>query len=74
MWEIVHAAVSRRLPISLYTIVARTHMYTYAATVWDLTIVQDHFHSPRSGMSFSVAASPTGACGAHYRRAAHRVV
>jgi hypothetical protein len=34
-----HEAVSRRPPISLYTIIARTHMYTYAARVWDLSIV-----------------------------------
>jgi hypothetical protein len=39
-WEIAHEAVSRRPPISLDTIVARTRMYTYAATVWDLAVVQ----------------------------------
>jgi hypothetical protein len=39
-WEIAHAAVSRRPPISLDAIVARTHMYTYAANVWDLSLVQ----------------------------------
>ena len=38
--EIAHAAVSRRPPIPLYTIVARTHMYTYAANVWELSLVQ----------------------------------
>jgi hypothetical protein len=38
-----HAAVSRRPPISLSTIVARTHMYTYAAKVWDLSLVQGPF-------------------------------
>jgi hypothetical protein len=38
--EITHAAVSRRPPISLYTIAARTPMYTYAAKVWGLSIVQ----------------------------------
>jgi hypothetical protein len=38
--EIAHDAVSRRPPISLYTIVARTHMYTYDAKVWDWFIVQ----------------------------------
>ena len=49
-WEIAHAAVSRRPPISLYTIVAHTEGYTYAAKVWDLSIVQgqDHFLSPRA--------------------------
>jgi hypothetical protein len=35
-----HVAVSRRPPISLYTIVARTHMYTYDARVWALSLVQ----------------------------------
>jgi hypothetical protein len=33
-------AVSRRPPISLDTIAARTHMYTYAAEVWALSLVQ----------------------------------
>jgi hypothetical protein len=42
-WEIAHAAVSRRPPIPLDTIVARTHAYTYAAKVWDLSIVQGAF-------------------------------
>jgi hypothetical protein len=32
-WEIAHAAVSRRPPIPLYTMVARAHMYTYDAGV-----------------------------------------
>jgi hypothetical protein len=32
-WESAHEALSRRPPISLDTIVARTHMYTYAAKV-----------------------------------------
>jgi hypothetical protein len=32
----------------LYTIVARTHMYTHAAKVWDFSIVQGHFLSPRA--------------------------
>jgi hypothetical protein len=48
--EIAHEAVSRRPPISLPRIVARTHMYTYAANVWDLSIV----HGP-----FSVAPCQT---------------
>jgi hypothetical protein len=34
-WEIAHVAVSRRPPISLDTIVARTKGYTHAAKVWD---------------------------------------
>jgi hypothetical protein len=32
-WEIAHAAVSRRPPISLSTTVARTHMCTYDAEI-----------------------------------------
>jgi hypothetical protein len=38
-----HAAVSRRPPISLSMIVARTHMYTNDAKVWNLSIVQGPF-------------------------------
>ena len=41
--EVAHEAVSRRPPISLYTIVARTRMYTYDAKVWDASIVQGPF-------------------------------
>ena len=33
-------AVSRRPPISLDTIAARTHMYTYDAKVWGVFIVR----------------------------------
>jgi hypothetical protein len=37
-WEIAHAAVSRRPPISLDKIEARTEGYTYGAKkVWDLS-------------------------------------
>ena len=39
-WEVAHEAVSRRPPISLDVIVARTLMYTRDAKVWDLSIVQ----------------------------------
>jgi hypothetical protein len=39
-WEIAHVAVSRRPPIFLDTIVARTHMYTYAAKLWASSLVQ----------------------------------
>jgi hypothetical protein len=47
-WEIIaHAAVSRRPPISLYTIVARTHMYTYDAKVWDLPSFKDPCRTQR---------------------------
>jgi hypothetical protein len=42
-WAIAHGAVSRRPPISLYTIVARTRMYTYDAQVWDFSLVQGPF-------------------------------
>jgi hypothetical protein len=42
-WETAHAFVSRRPPIPLSTIVARTHMYTHAAPVWGLSIVQGPF-------------------------------
>jgi hypothetical protein len=35
-----HAAVSRRPPIPLSTIVARTHMYPPAAKFWDFSTVQ----------------------------------
>jgi hypothetical protein len=38
VWEI-----ALTWPISLYTTVARTHMNTYAAKVWDLSIVQGPF-------------------------------
>jgi hypothetical protein len=42
-WENAYAAVSRRPPISLDTIVARTEGNAYAAKVWDLSIVQGPF-------------------------------
>jgi hypothetical protein len=48
--EIVHAAVSRRPPISLSTIVARTEGYTHTAKVWAVSLVQG---------PFSVVPSPT---------------
>jgi hypothetical protein len=38
-----HAAVSPRPPISLSMVVARTEGYTYAAIVWDLSLVQRPF-------------------------------
>jgi hypothetical protein len=47
-WEIAHTAVSRCPPIPLYTIVVRTGAYTYGAEVWDLSIIQGHFLSPRA--------------------------
>jgi hypothetical protein len=39
-WRIVTGGRSLTRPISLYTTVARTHLYTYAAKVRDLSIVQ----------------------------------
>jgi hypothetical protein len=42
-WEIALEAVSRRPPIPLCTIVARTEGYTCAANVWDLSLVQGPF-------------------------------
>jgi hypothetical protein len=42
-WEVAYEAVSRRPPIPLDTVVARTHTYTHAARVWDLSIVQGPF-------------------------------
>jgi hypothetical protein len=54
-WEIAHAAVSRRPPIPLDTIVARTQSYTYDATVWDLSIVQGAFPvTPCPNLTFSI--------------------
>jgi hypothetical protein len=42
-WEIAHDAVSRRPPISFYTIVPRTGGYTYDVGVWDSFIIQGPF-------------------------------
>jgi hypothetical protein len=42
-WEIAHGADTRRPPISLYPVVLRTGGYTYAAKVWDLSIMQGPF-------------------------------
>jgi hypothetical protein len=41
--ESAHEAVSRRPRIPLDTTVARTHMYTHAAKVWDFPLVQGPF-------------------------------
>ena len=58
-WEVAPAAVSRRSPISLDTMVARTEGYTNDATVWDLSLVQGPFSvAPRRGVTirnFSIA-------------------
>jgi hypothetical protein len=40
MGKIAHGAVSRRPPISLYTMVPRTAGYTYDVGVCDFSIVQ----------------------------------
>ena len=45
-WAIAHAAVSRRPPVFLSRIVARTHMNTHAAKVWDFPSFVDHFCRP----------------------------
>jgi hypothetical protein len=47
---VAHGAVTRRPPISLYTMVPRTKGHTYDVEVWDLSIVQG---------PFSVAPCPT---------------
>ena len=57
-WEIAHAAVSRRPPISLSITVARTHMYMHAANVWvwNLSLVQGLFSvAPRQTFMFRFA-------------------
>jgi hypothetical protein len=48
---VAHEGVSRRPPISLSRIVARTHMYTYAASVWALSIVQGPFPIPNPNVT-----------------------
>jgi hypothetical protein len=53
-WEIAHAAVSRRPPISLYTMVAGTEGYTHAAKVWDLSLVREPFSVAACQTFFSV--------------------
>jgi hypothetical protein len=50
---IAHAAVSRRPPVSLSMIVTRTEGYTYAAKVWDLSLVQGQFLSVRFATFFT---------------------
>jgi hypothetical protein len=48
-WEIARAAVSRRPPISVCGIVARTESYTNVANVWDCwdcPSLKDRFLSP----------------------------
>jgi hypothetical protein len=55
--EIAHAAVS------LYTVVARTHMYTNDAEVWDLSIVRGPFSvttCPTISLRFATFSSRAG--------------
>jgi hypothetical protein len=55
-WDIAHAAVSRRTSISFSRIVARTDGYTYAAKVWDSSIVQGPFSvAPRQTLPLRFA-------------------
>jgi hypothetical protein len=53
--ELTQAAVSRRPPISLSRSVARTHMYTYDADIWDLSLVQAIFCRPVPNLSITYA-------------------
>jgi hypothetical protein len=59
--RIAHAAVSRRPPIPLSRMVARTKGYTYAATVWALSMVQGRFLSARA-KPLQPGFSPTWCC------------
>jgi hypothetical protein len=45
---------SRRPPISLNTSAARTHMCTYSANVWDLSIVQDFSVAPCQTLNVTI--------------------
>jgi hypothetical protein len=59
-WGFAHEAVSRRPPISLYTIVARTEGYMYDTKVWDLSIVQGAFSvAPCQGLGSNVVICST---------------
>jgi hypothetical protein len=51
-WEIAHGAVTRRPPIPLYTLVARTGGYKYDVGVWDLSIAQGPFPVPTNPLSY----------------------
>jgi hypothetical protein len=46
LWDIFHAAVSRRPPISFSRMVARIEGYTYAAKGGRFFSFKDHFLSP----------------------------
>ena len=72
--RIVTCGRSLTRPISLYTTVARTHLYTYAAKVRDLSIVQVPF-SPTSRISsreqVSAASTRSHAAGGYSHRFNH---
>jgi hypothetical protein len=65
-WEIAHGAVTRRPPISLYTMVPRTGSYAYDVGVWDSSIVQGPFSvapCPSPTLRFaSLSSLNTAAC------------
>jgi hypothetical protein len=61
-WEIAHAAVSRRPPIILCTIVARTEDYTHAAKAWDSSLVQGAFPAAPCQPSAFATFPPTDNC------------
>jgi hypothetical protein len=65
-WDIAHAAVTRRPPVSLHTVVPRTGGYAYAVGVWAVSIIQGpfsvapcqthkRFHTTRFFFAFFVA-------------------
>jgi hypothetical protein len=54
-WEIAHEAVSRRPPISLYTMVPRTGGYTYTVGVWDPSFKDPFSVAPCQTLAFRFA-------------------
>jgi hypothetical protein len=67
-WEIAHAAVSRRPPISLSRIVPRTEGYTHNATVWDSSIVQGFLSRRAETLLVTIRHFSSSLYGAHRRR------
>jgi hypothetical protein len=61
--EIAHAAVSRRPPISFYSIAARTEGYTYGVGVWDLSDIQAPFSVAPCQTLASRLATVASVCG-----------
>ena len=62
-------SLSRRPPLSLPRIVARTEGYTYAANFWDLSIVHRQFMSPTPNLVLRFAfASLFGVAAAWWHR------